>query len=100
MGTIPGEYGRHVRIEHRRGRVKERTLRQSPRVALSIQDPQNPYRSLQVRGRVAEMTERGADEHIAALARKCLGQDRYPYRQPGEVRVMVRIEPERAQGMG
>jgi PPOX class probable F420-dependent enzyme len=92
--------GTHVRINTARGRVKERNLRTNPRVALSIQDPENPYRYVQVRGRVAEMTERGADAHIDALAKKYLGKDTYPYRQAGEVRVLVRILPEKVQTMG
>jgi PPOX class probable F420-dependent enzyme len=89
-----------IRINTARGRVKDRNLRRNPRVALSVQDPDNPYRYVQVRGRVTEMSEQGADAHIDALARKYLGQDRYPYRQPGEVRVTVKIAPERVQGMG
>jgi PPOX class probable F420-dependent enzyme len=89
-----------IRINTARGRVKDRNLRRNPRVALSIQDPDNPYRYIQVRGRVAEMTEQGADAHIDALAKKYLDQDRYPYRQPGEVRVLVKIAPERVQAMG
>lgn len=92
--------GTHLRINTARGRVKDRNLRSDGRVALSILDPDNAYRYVQVRGRVASMTEDGADAHIDALARKYLGQDRYPFRQPGEVRVMVRIVPERVQGMG
>jgi PPOX class probable F420-dependent enzyme len=92
--------GTHVRINTARGRVKDRNLARNPRVALSIQDPENPYRYVQVQGRVAEMTEKGADEHIDALAKKYIGKDRYPNRQPGEVRVMVKIVPERVQGMG
>ncbi len=92
--------GTHVRINTARGRVKDRNLQRNPRVALAVQDPDNPYRYVQVRGRVVEMTEKGADAHIDALARKYLGQDRYPSRQPGEVRVMVKIVPERVQGMG
>jgi hypothetical protein len=46
------------------------------------------------------MTEHGADAHIDALAKKYLGQDRYPFRQPGEKRVIVKIAPEQVQGMG
>jgi PPOX class probable F420-dependent enzyme len=92
--------GTHIRFNTARGRVKERNLRRDPRVALSVLDPDNPYRYLQVHGRVAEMTEQGADAHIDALARKYLGQDRYPYRRPGEVRVIVKITPERLQTMG
>ena len=92
--------GTHVRINTARGRVKERNLQGRPKVALSVLDPDNPYRYVQVRGRVAEVTETGADAHIDALAKKYLGQDRYPYRKPGEVRVIVTIVPERVQVMG
>jgi len=92
--------GTHVRINTARGRVKDRNLKANPRVALSAQDPDNPYRYVQVRGRVSEMTEKGADAHIDALAKKYMGKDKYPYRQPGEVRVMVKITPESVQGMG
>jgi PPOX class probable F420-dependent enzyme len=92
--------GTNVRVNTARGRVKERNLQRNPSVALSAQDPDNPYRYVQVRGRVVEMTEQGADAHIDALAKKYLGQDRYPGRQPGEVRVILKIRPERVQGMG
>jgi PPOX class probable F420-dependent enzyme len=92
--------GRYIRFNTARGRVKTNNLERSPKIALSIQDPENPYRYIQVRGRVAEVTEKGADEHIDALAKKYLGQDRYPYRQPGEVRVTVKVTPEKIQSMG
>ncbi|MGH7388477.1 MAG: PPOX class F420-dependent oxidoreductase [Candidatus Rokuibacteriota bacterium] len=92
--------GTHVRFNTARGRVKDRNLRRDPKVALSVQDPDNPYRYVQIRGRVAEMTEQGADAHIDALARKYIGQDRYPWRRPGEVRMMVKVVPERIQGLG
>ncbi len=92
--------GTHVRINTARGRVKDKNLQRNPLVALSIQDPDNPYRYVQIRGRVAEMTEKGADEHIDALAKKYMGKDSYPWRRPDEVRVMVKITPESVQGMG
>jgi PPOX class probable F420-dependent enzyme len=92
--------GGTVRINTARGRVKDRNLQRDPRVALSVLDPDNPYRYVQVRGRVSGMTEQGADAHIDALAKKYLGQDRYPYRRPGEVRVIVTIRPESVQVMG
>jgi PPOX class probable F420-dependent enzyme len=92
--------GQHIRINTARGRVKARNLERNPRVALAVQDPDNPYRYVQVRGRVAEMTEQGADEHIDALAKKYLGKDKYPNRRPGEVRVTVKITPEKIQSMG
>ena len=92
--------GKHIRINTARGRVKDRNLAKNPRVALSLQDPENPYRYVQVQGKVVEITEQGADAHIDALAKKYLGQDRYPGRKAGEVRVMMKIAPERVQGMG
>ena len=92
--------GTHVRINTARGRVKDRNLQRDPRVALSILDPDNPYRYVQIRGRVVEVTEQGADAHIDALAKKYLGQDRYPHRRAGEVRVTIKIAPESVQGMG
>src|SRR5438552_12698108 len=61
--------GKYVRFNTARGRVKVRNLARNPRVALSIQDPDKPYRYVQIRGRVAEMTEEGADAHIDALAK-------------------------------
>lgn len=89
-----------IRINTARGRVKARTLRVGAPVALAIVDPENPYRYLQIRGRVVSTTENGADAHIDSLAKKYLGQDKYPFRQPGEVRVMFEIEPTSAQAMG
>jgi len=67
---------------------------------MAISDPDNPYRYLEVRGRVIDITENGADDHINALAKKYLGQDIYPNRQPGEVRVLYKIEPERVSSWG
>lgn len=92
--------GTHLRINSAKGRVKDRNMRRDGRIALAIMDPENPYRYLAVRGRVEEITESGADAHIDALTRKYMGQDRYPYRQPGEIRVTYRIRPERVSTMG
>jgi PPOX class probable F420-dependent enzyme len=89
-----------IRVNTARGRVKSRTLRPGAPVALAITDPDNPYRYLQVRGRVLNVTEDGADAHIDSLAKKYLGQDKYPFRQPGEVRIKCEIEPSTANGMG
>src|SRR5271154_3362262 len=81
------------------GRQKNKNLQGDGRVALSILDPDNPYRYLEVRGRVAERTLEGADEDIDSLSMKYLGQKKYPYRQPNEVRVIYRIEPEHVSKM-
>jgi len=89
-----------VRVNTAKGRVKARNMKEGSRVAMSILDPDNPYRHLQIRGRVKRVTEEGADAHIDALAKKYLGQDKYPHRQPGEVRIMYEIEPLATSVMG
>jgi PPOX class probable F420-dependent enzyme len=92
--------GTHFLINSAKGRVKDRNMRRDPRVGIDIVDPDNPYRHLSIRGRVVDITEEGADAHIDKLAKKYLGQDKYPYRGPAEVRVLYKIEPERAHAMG
>ena len=91
--------GRHVHINTAIGRQKDRNLIKDGRVALSILDPDNPYRYLEVRGRVVERTEQGADASIDALSQRYIGKA-YPFRQPGEKRVLFKIEPEHITGMG
>ena len=92
--------GSHVIVNSAKGRRKDRNMRSDPRVSLSISDPDNPYRYLEVRGSVVEITEDGADEHIDSMAKKYMGVDKYPYRQAGEVRVVYKIEPQRFSFMG
>jgi PPOX class probable F420-dependent enzyme len=91
--------GKYVRFNSAVGRVKDRNVRRDPRVSLSILDPENPYRYLAIRGRVVEITQEGADDHINSLSQKYLGKP-YPYGQPGEVRVTYKIEPEKVSSMG
>ena len=92
--------GEHVLVNTAEGRQKDKNLQREPRASLALLDPENPYRYLEVRGRVAERTKDGADEHINKMAKKYLGQDVYPFRQPGEVRVLYKIKPERLSSMG
>jgi PPOX class probable F420-dependent enzyme len=92
--------GRHVIVNTAEGRQKDKNLQRDKRVALSLIDPDNPYRYLEVRGTVVERTHEGADANIDALAKKYLGQDKYPFRQPKEIRVIYKIEPEHATTMG
>ena len=92
--------GEHVIFNSARGRQKDKNVRRDPRVALAVVDPENPYRYLEIRGRVTEITEDGADESINKLAKKYLGVDKYPYGQPGEVRVLYKIKPEHTTVMG
>ena len=90
----------HVRVNTAKGRVKARTLKKGAAVALAIIDPDNPYRYIQIRGRVTRVTKDGAVPHIDSLAKKYLGQDKYPHAAPGEVRLMCEIEPTSVSGMG
>jgi PPOX class probable F420-dependent enzyme len=92
--------GEHVIFNSAKGRQKDRNVRRDPRVSLAIIDPENPYRYLEIRGRVVEITEDGADENINKLAKKYLGVDKYPYAQPSEVRVLYKIKPEHTTVMG
>ena len=92
--------GRHILINTVKGHVKDKNMRRDPRVGLDLLDPENPYRHLSVHGRVVDITELGADAHIDKMAKKYLGKDTYPRRTAGEIRVIYRIEPERAHTMG
>jgi PPOX class probable F420-dependent enzyme len=90
----------HVIFNSAKGRQKDRNVRRDPRVAMAIIDPDNPYRYLEIRGKVVEITEQGADAHIDKMAKKYLDKDKYPFRQPGEVRVLYKIRPEHTSTMG
>ena len=92
--------GTHVRVNSAKGRVKDKNMRRDPHVSIAIQDPANPYRYLEIRGKVVDITENGADDHINKLSKKYLGNPVYPFRQPGEVRVIYKIEPEKVSSMG
>ena len=88
-----------VLVNTAKGRVKARNMREGSPVAISITDPDNPYRYVQVRGVVSRVRDDGADAHIDFLAKKYLGQDKYPFRQPGEERGIYEIEPQKVQGV-
>ena len=87
--------GDDVIINTALGRAKARNLANDPRVALSAVDPDNPYSVIAVRGTVVGFTTEGADEVIDRLAKKYLDVDTYPFRREGEIRVTVRIRPDR-----
>ena len=90
--------GDRIVVNTAEGRIKPRNVRRDPRVAISIFRQENPYQAAYIRGRVVELRHEGADESIERLAKKYIGQDRYPWRQPGEQRLMLVIEPERVGG--
>ena len=89
-----------VWVNSAEGRLKDRNVRRDPRVAIAIIDPENPYRYLEVRGKVREITNDGATAHIDKMAKKYLGKDKYPYAQPGEKRVLYKITVEKTHGKG
>jgi PPOX class probable F420-dependent enzyme len=82
------------------GRAWPRNLERDPRVTLTVVNSENPYEYVEVRGRVAERTHDGADAHIDAMAKKYMGVDEYPLRQPGEQRVIIRVEPDHVHAFG
>jgi PPOX class probable F420-dependent enzyme len=89
----------YVLVNSARGRQKEKNVRRDPRVTITIIDPDKWYRYLEIRGRVVDITEQGADELIDRLAKKYLGVDKYPYRRRGEVRIIFKIEPQHTSAM-
>ena len=91
--------GEFVLIDSAEGRLKDRNIRRDPRVTIEIQDPANPYRYLEIRGNVEVITNDGADDMIDKLSMKYLGQAKYPYARPGEVRVLYKIRPLKAHGI-
>jgi len=76
------------------GRIKDRNMRREPRVAVVITDPKNPYRYIQIRGKIVEITTNGAGGHIDALAKKYTGANKYTSGTADEVRVIYKILPE------
>ncbi len=87
--------GTHVLVNTSKGRRKTLNMEKQPKVGLDIVDSENPYHWLSVRGHVSEITEQGADAHIDKMAKKYIGVDTYPNRQPGDTRVICKIVPDR-----
>jgi PPOX class probable F420-dependent enzyme len=92
--------GEHVIFNTVIGRLKEKHIRRDPRVAVTVipaADQQSGYVS--VTG-TAEFVDEGALEHIDKMALKYLGQEKYPYLQPGEQRVIVKVTPDKVDSYG
>lgn len=83
--------GEHVIFNTADGRVKPKNMRRDARVSVCVFGMENPYQQAMINGRVIEMTNEGADAHINQMAKKYMGVDEYPFRQPGEVRLIVKI---------
>jgi PPOX class probable F420-dependent enzyme len=91
--------GDEVLFNTAEGRRKAQNLRQDPRIIVSVQSRSDPQAYAVFHGK-ARVTETGADEHIDKLAKRFLGADKYPFRQPGEKRLLVRISVDRIGGFG
>jgi PPOX class probable F420-dependent enzyme len=89
--------GQYIRINSARGRQKDENMIERPNVSVLSVDPDNPYRYLEIRGRVVDITEEGAVEHIELLSRRYTGQPYFTEEKPqgNQVRVMYKIEPTR-----
>ncbi|NJK80556.1 MAG: PPOX class F420-dependent oxidoreductase [Chloroflexaceae bacterium] len=92
--------GTYLYFSQTRTRQKYRNLQREPRLALAIVDPQNPYRYVEIRGKVVRVDEDPDKDFINKMAKKYLGVDKYPYNQPGDERVVMVVEPDRSLGMG
>ncbi|GAA1784190.1 MULTISPECIES: PPOX class F420-dependent oxidoreductase [Streptomonospora] len=88
--------GDHVRFSQTRGRQKYRNLLRDDRIAMSVQDPDDPYRYVEVRGRVESIEEDDGNAFIDHLAKRYLGRDRYPWAAPDEERIVISVRPEHA----
>ena len=85
--------GELVLVNTAEGRTKLKNVTRNPRVALSIFDQGNPYNKILIRGTVVEITKSGAEEHIDKMAMKYRGLPKYPWREPGVSRVLIKIRP-------
>jgi PPOX class probable F420-dependent enzyme len=92
--------GEHVKFSQTKTRQKYRNLNRNPRIALSVVDPQNPYRYLEIRGEVTQIEEDPDLDFIDSMAKKYLGLDKYPTHQPGDERVVIFVKPRHTTQMG
>ncbi len=92
--------GENITFSQTKTRQKYHNMNRDSRVALSLVDPENPYRYLEVRGEVDRIEEDPENAFINAMAKKYLGQDEYPFHQPGDERVVVHVRPQHTTQMG
>lgn len=90
--------GTHVIINSEEKRAKVKHVKSRPQIAICISNSENPYQYIEIRGKVVEVTTDGADEGINRLSHKYIGKD-YPFNKPGDVRVILKVEPEKVLGM-
>lgn len=90
----------HIIINTATGRIKDKNMRHRPHIALCIADPKNPYRYMQIRGKVVERTNEGAEDHIDKLNLKYHGNPHYPKHNPEQPRVIYKIQPDKVDAHG
>jgi len=88
----------YIQVNSAKGRVKDVNMRREPNVAISMVDPDDSYNFTSIKGKVVEITEDGADDHIDALAFKYMGVESYPFRSETETRVTYKIEVQQIAG--
>lgn len=92
--------GEHLKFSLTTGRQKYRNLKSDARVALSILDPADPYRYLEIRGELVEIEPDPNIDFISRMAKKYIGKDRYPWHREGDERVVMKVKPVKTTGMG
>lgn len=92
--------GTYLKFSQTTTRQKYRNLKREPRIAVSMHDPDMPYRYLEVRGKVARVEDDGDKAFINKMAKKYIDEDVYPWSQPGEERIVIYVEPEHITKMG
>jgi len=92
--------GEHVKISQTKTRQKYKNVGRDPQIALSIVDPENHLRYIEIRGEVVRVGEDAYIDFISSMAKKYLGVDRYPNLQPGDERIVLHVEPRHTTQMG
>ena len=92
--------GTHIRINTAAGRQKHKNMAERPQVTVMALDPENSSRYVEVRGAVVRISEEGGDAHIDTLAKKYLGVDVYPWRNPADTRLICYVEAQNVLGQG
>lgn len=90
----------HLKFSQTKTRQKYRNVQRAPRISLSIVDPEDPYRYLEVRGEVVRIEEDPDLDFINKMAKKYMGVDKYPLHQPGDERVVIHVAPLHTTKMG
>jgi PPOX class probable F420-dependent enzyme len=92
--------GDSVLVNSAYGRTKVKNIERDPRATVTVLPAENQQSGYVMVSGPAELIDEGAREHIDKMAKKYLGEDKYPYLGPGERRVIIRIHPDRVDGYG